>query len=168
MLSPIEFRFEYAGHGWGIASISDGITIYDMEPSYVEDPLFGLVAAIDNVLSYGEEAVCTWDYEPITDDWLLRRDGDVLHITIQGERRWPPDYGGVHFSTTVPPRRFAAKLRTAVSRLQPVEESYSITLTGVQNTPEYRVLCTFLDEHKRARTLAFSPGQAAMTAQAAQ
>ena len=101
VLSPIEFRFEYAGHGWGIASISDGITIYDMEPSYVlQDLLFGLVAAIDNVLSYGEEAVCTWDYEPITDDWLLRRDGDVLHITIQGERRWPPDYGGVHFSTT--------------------------------------------------------------------
>lgn len=155
-LSPISFTFEYAGHGWGRASISDGVTTYDMEPSYPPgDPLFGLVAALDKVLTYGGEAGCTWEYEPAGDHWHLRRDGDILHISIMGERdaltrrSWPPNHGGVYFSATCNLWKFAAKLRTAVSRLEPVEEHYHDP-TWVQETPEFRILCAFLDEHKRA------------------
>jgi hypothetical protein len=74
----------------------------------------------------------------------LRRDGDTLHIIIQGER------GEVRFSTTCGLWKFAAKVRLAVSRLAPVDEQY-YDPTGAQRSPEYRALCTFLEEHKRAR-----------------
>jgi hypothetical protein len=156
-LSPIRFTFAYAGHGWAHASVSDGVTTYAMDPSYVpQDPLFLLLAAMDKVLSYGGEAVCTWDYESTADRWCLRRAGDTLHITIRREgdaftrRDWPADHGDLCFATTCDLWKFAAKLRTAISRLRPVEDTYHDP-TWVQRTPEYRVLCAYLDEHKRAR-----------------
>lgn len=101
-LSPISFTYEYAGHGWGRASISDGVTTYYMDPSYVPaDPLFGLIAAVVEVLTHGGEAECTWDYEPAADRWILRRDGDTFHITT--------DRGELRFSTTCDLWKFAPR-----------------------------------------------------------
>lgn len=156
-LSPVGFRYEYAGQGWARAWLSDGMTTLYLEPSYVlSDPLFGLVAAVDKVLTYDGEVDCTWDYEPAADRWTLRRDGDRLHITIRRVRdgfsrlNWPSDRGEMLFSAICDLWKFAAKVRLAVSRLEQVEEQYHDP-TGVQRTPEYRVLCDFLEEHKRAR-----------------
>jgi hypothetical protein len=128
-----------------------------MDPSYVpQNPLFVLMAAVDKVLTYGGEAECTWDYEPAADRWTLRRAGDTLHITIRGvsdgfsRRNWPTDRGELRFSTTCDLWKFAAKVRLAVSRLEPAVEEYHDP-TMVQRTPEYRALCAFLEEHKRAQ-----------------
>ncbi len=157
ILAPISFRFEYTGHGWAHATISDGVTTYAMSPSYVpQDPLFVLVVAVDEVLAYGGEAECTWHYEPPADRWILRRDGDALHITIYGvndgftRRNWRIDRRELCFSTTCDVWSFAAKVRTAVSRLTPAGEEYHDP-TRVQGTPEYRALCANLEEHKRAQ-----------------
>lgn len=156
-LSLISFTYIYAGHGWAHAAISDGVITYDMDPSYVPyDPLFVLVAAVDKVLTYGGESECTWDYEPAADRWILRRDGDRLHITIRGvgngflRRSWPPERGDLYFSATCDLWKFAAKVRLAVSRLEPAGGEYHDPM-WVQGTPEYGALCTFLDEHKRAQ-----------------
>jgi hypothetical protein len=157
-LSPISFRYEYAGQGWARTWLSDGVTTLSMDPSYVpNDPLFDLVAAVDHVLTYGGEAGCTWNYEPAADRWTLRRDGDRLHLTIRGVRDgfsrpnwWPTERGEVRFSMVCDLWKFAAKVRLAVSRLEPVEERYHDP-TGVQRTPEYRALCASLEEYKRAQ-----------------
>jgi hypothetical protein len=65
-LSPISFRYEYAGHGWAHAWLSDGVTTRSMNPSYVNgsypsgDPLVSLVGAVMMALTYGGEAECMW------------------------------------------------------------------------------------------------------------
>jgi hypothetical protein len=148
-LSPISFRYEYAGHGWAQAWLSDGVTTLAMNPSYVNgsypsgDPLVGLVGAVVKVLTYGGEAECVWEYEPAADRWTLRRDGGSLCISIHGER------GEVRFAAMCDLWKFAAKVRLAVSRLEPVDEQYHDP-TEAQRSPEYRALCAFLEEHKRA------------------
>jgi hypothetical protein len=49
-LSPISFTYEYEGHGWAYATVSDAVTTYEMVPSYtLQDPLYLLVAAVDKV-----------------------------------------------------------------------------------------------------------------------
>jgi len=156
-LSPISFTYESAGHGWARVWISDRQTTYFMDPSYVpSDPLFCLMAAVLKVLTYSDEAECTWFYEPAKDRWLLVRDGDQLHITIRRVRdrfsypNLPPELGEVKFSTTCDLWKFAHKVRLAVSRLEPVAERY-YDPTPVKGTAEYRALCTFLDEHKEAQ-----------------
>lgn len=156
-LSPISFRFEYTGHGWAHATISDGVTTYEMSPSYVpQDPLFALIAAIDRVLAYGGEAECSWQYEPPADRWTLSRDGDTLHIVIRGvddgfsRPNWPSERGTPSFSATCDVWAFAARARTAASRLRPAGESYHEP-TRVRETPEYRALCAHLERHKRER-----------------
>ncbi|HEX8732082.1 MAG TPA: hypothetical protein VF725_08475 [Ktedonobacterales bacterium] len=156
-LSSIDFRFTYTGHGWAHATISDGVTIYEMSPSYVpQDPLFALIAAVDRVLAYGGEAECTWQYEPPADRWTLKRDGDTLHIIISGvddgfsHPNWPTERGALAFSATCNVWAFAARVRTAASRLLPADESYHEP-TRVRETPEYRALCAHLDRHKRER-----------------
>ncbi len=157
-LSPISFTFEYAGHGWARASISDGVTTYYMDPSYVPaDPLFGLIAAVVEVLTHGGEAGCTWNYEGAADRWTLRRVEDALRIAIRRLREgfsrpdWPTDErGDVCFSMTSDLWKFAAKVRLAVSRLEPAGEDHHDS-TWVQRTPEYRALCAFLEEHKRTQ-----------------
>lgn len=153
---PIRFTFDYTGHGWAHAAISNGVTTYEMSPSYVpQDPLFVLIAAIDRALAYGGKAECTWDYEPAADRWVLRRDGDTLHITIRGvsdgfsHPHWRTEQGELCFSTTCNTWTFAAKVRTVASRLAPAGEDYHDP-TRVQRTPEYQALCAYLDEHKRA------------------
>jgi hypothetical protein len=157
-LSPISFEYEYRGHGWARACLSDGVTTHFMHPSYSyvpSDPLFGLVAAVDRVLAYGGEAECTWFYEPAGDHWILRREGDTLHLTIWGlhdgsrSADLPRNRGELNFSATCDLWKFAAKVRLAVSRLEPVDEQY-VDPTLIQRTPEYRALCTLLEEHKRA------------------
>jgi hypothetical protein len=41
VLSPITFMYEYAGHGWAVATISNGADTYAMNPSNVPtDPSF--------------------------------------------------------------------------------------------------------------------------------
>ena len=35
-LSPITFTFEYTGHGWAHAAVSDGVTTYCKRPQIVE------------------------------------------------------------------------------------------------------------------------------------
>jgi hypothetical protein len=156
-LSPITFTFEYTGHGWAHAAVSDGVTTYEMYPSYVpQDPLFSLVAALDTVLAYGGEAGCTWDYEPAADRWTLRRDGDRLRLTVWGlhdgrlPATWRSNRSELRFATNCDLWKFAAKVRTAVSRLEPVDEEHRDP-TRMRASPEYRALCTHLDEHKRAQ-----------------
>jgi hypothetical protein len=42
-LSPIGFAFDYSGHRWARATVSDRVATYEMYPSYVpEDPLFAM------------------------------------------------------------------------------------------------------------------------------
>lgn len=154
-LSPISFTFEYAGHGWARSSISDGTTTYYMAPSYVpNDPLFDLVHAVVEVLTYGGTAGFGWHYEPSADRWTLRREGDRLDLVIRVGRdfpglHWPEEGGKLQFAATCEVWKFAAKVRLAVSRLTPVGESYW-NPSSVQHTGEYRALCMLLDEHKRA------------------
>ena len=164
ILAPIEFSFEYTGHGWAHASISNGVTTYEMSPSYLpQDPLFVLVAAVDRILAYGGVAECTWHYEPPTDRWILRRAGDTLHITIRegadglSQPSRFTDQGELRFSTACNVWKFAAKLRTVASRLAPPGEDYHDP-TIVQRTPEYRALCAYLDDHKRAQRPPSSDG----------
>ena len=164
-LWPIHFRFTYTGHGWAHASISDGVSTYEMSPSYVpQDPLWTLIAAIDRVLALGGEAHCVWDYEPLADLWVLQRDGDALQPVIGDPGRgflppgWRPAPDTVSFSTICDIWRFAAQLRTAASRLQRVEKEYHDP-TSVQRSPEYRALCAHLEEHKRALRLSSANGK---------
>jgi hypothetical protein len=159
--SPISFTYEYAGHGWAQAWLSDGLTTLSMNPSYVNgsylssDPLVGLVGAVVTALTYGGEAECAWEFEPAADRWTLRRDGDRLHIAIWGapdgfsHPNWQTQHGDLRFSATCDLWKFAAKVRLAVSRLEPVDEQYHDP-TGAQRSPEYRTLCTVLEAHKRA------------------
>jgi hypothetical protein len=161
-LSPIRFTYAYAGNGWAHAWLSDGVTALSMTPSYVNgsyptnDPLEGLVGALVTVLTYEGEAECTWEYEPAADRWVLQREDDKLHITIRGvpdgfsRPNWQTQHGEVRFSATCDLWKFAAKVRLAVSRLQPVDEQYHDP-TGVQRSPDYRALCSLLQEHKRAQ-----------------
>jgi hypothetical protein len=155
-LWPIRFRFAYTGHGWARATISDGVAAYEMSPSYVpQDPLWVLIATLDRVLAYGGEAHCVCNFEPLADRWILERDSDALQVVIGDggfgylPPGWRPDPDNVCFSTTCDVWKFAAQVRTAASRLQPVEEDYHDP-TGVQRSPEYRALCAYLDERKRA------------------
>lgn len=153
-VSPISFTFEYAGHGWARSSISDGAATYYMAPSYVlNDPLFDLVHAVVEVLTYGGTASCAWHYEPAVDRWTLRREGDRLHLAIRVGRGfpgldWPDEGGAVQFAATFDLWKFAAKVRLAASRLTPTSESYWDP-SSVQRTGEYRTLCTLLEAHKR-------------------
>lgn len=126
-----------------------------MEPSYSpDDPLFALVHAVVDVLSYGGESTCTWFYEPAEDRWWLRRESDTLHIRIatiaQGFRRprSPGDRSDDKFATTCDLWRFATKVRLAASRMKSVTNDYDDP-TLIQRSAEYRALCTHLDEHKR-------------------
>lgn len=160
-LSPISFIYEYLRHGWAHASISDGNATYDMIPSYVPtDPLFVLVHAVVEVLRYGSDARCSWFYEPATDQWMLRREDDTLHITIRREKygfshpSWPEEGGKVEFTTSCDLWKFAAKVRLAVSRMVPVEEQeHNYGPASVQQTVEYRALCVFVDERKESQSL---------------
>lgn len=154
VLSAISFTFEYTGHGWARSSISDGATTYYMVPSYVpNDPLFDLVSAVVELLTYSGTAGCGWHYEPAVDRWTLRREGDTLHLTIRAGRAfsrldWPDEGGALHFAATCDLWKFAAKVRLAVSRLTAADESYDDP-SSVQRTAEYRALCALLNEHKR-------------------
>jgi hypothetical protein len=159
-LAPITFRFEYRRHGWAEASISDGETTYEMVPSCVpNDPLFDLVRALVEVLRYGGQAQCDWSYEPAADRWILHRDGVTLTITIPGVRdgftrvNWPTERGELKFSTTCDLWKFAAKVRLAVSRLEPppAGEADHRHPEWVKESAEYRALCTFLEERKTRR-----------------
>lgn len=158
-LSPIHFTYTYVGHGWAEAWISDGVTEYRMDPSYVpQNPLFVLIAAVDKVLTYGAEADCVWSYEPAEDRWLLQREGDRLHISIRGVRdgfselNWSRARGEVRFTTTCDVWAFAHKVQLAVSRLKPEADDLRDP-TRVKDSAEYRVLCALLDEYKqRQRT----------------
>jgi hypothetical protein len=130
-----------------------------MVPSYVPtDPLFALVHAVVEVVRYGGDARCAWFYEPATDQWTLHREGDMLQITIRRvvdyfwRSEWPTQGGQVQFAVICDLWKFAAKVRLAVSRMVPVEEqehSYGPAL--VQQSAEYKALCTFLDEHKESQ-----------------
>ena len=158
-LAHIDFTFEYRRHGWATAMISDDVREYAMDPSYVPtDPLFELLHALVDVLRYGGEARCIWEYEPAQDRWIFQRDGDRLHITILGFRRgftsrnWPDARGEVNFSTTCDLWQFAAKVRLATSRLPNLtreQDYYRPAL--VREDAEYRALGEFLEEHKRAK-----------------
>src|SRR5579859_1124064 len=158
-LAHIDFTFTYQRHGWATARISDGVSEYAMVPSYVPtDPMFELIHALVDVLSYGGEARCGWYYEPATDLWILRRDGDRLHVTILRTREslsgpnLPNARGEVEFSTTCDLWQFAAKVRLAASRLPDLtreQDNYGPAL--VREDAEYRALCEFLEEHKRAK-----------------
>lgn len=157
IFSPIEFVYEYAGHGWALASISNGAETYAMNPSYVPtNPLFQLLHALVEVLRYGGDVGCEWFYEPAADRWALHRDGDRLKIVIRGVRdgfshpNWPFEAGTLKFTTTCDLWKFAAKVRLAVSRLTPAGEKYHEP-AAAQNTAEYRVLCDLLEEHKRVQ-----------------
>jgi hypothetical protein len=83
----------------------------------------------------------------------LRRNGDRLHITIHGVRdgftrpNWQTQHGELRFSATCDLWKFAAKAQLAVGRLEPAGEQYHDS-TGVQQSPEYRALCTFIEGHK--------------------
>lgn len=154
-LAPISFTYEYAGHGWARAYLSDGQTRYFMDPSYVPtDPLVALVHAMVELLRHGGEVMCSWFYEPAEDRWILRRDGDALHITIRGVRdgfsrpNWPLERGELRFSTTCDLWKFAAKVRLAASRMESAGEEYHDP-SAVQSTPQYRAICSCLEEHKR-------------------
>jgi hypothetical protein len=157
-LAPIDFTFAYQRHGWATAHISDGVSEYAMVPSYVPtDPMFELIHALIDVLRYGGEAHCAWYYEPATDLWILRRDGDWLHVTVLRTRAISPfplpnARGEVEFSTTCDLWQFAAKVRLAASRLPDLtreQDNYRPAL--VREDAEYRALCEFLEEHKRAK-----------------
>jgi hypothetical protein len=162
-IAPIRFTFEYEGHGWAHASISDGATTYLAEPSYVFcDPLLGLVQAVAELLRNGDShAGCEWWYEPALDRWDLYRQGETLHITIRGRRDGSPNSsaltpsrfwssegaGAVQFRTLCDLWTFAAQVRDAVRQLKPTGEDNP---RWVRRTTEYRALRTFLDEHERA------------------
>jgi hypothetical protein len=108
-----------------------------------------------------DDTRCEWWYEPALDRWDLHRQGDALHITIRGRREgypssspltpawfWSSDAAGaVRFTTTCDLWTFAAQVRDAVRQLRPVGDDYP---RWVRKIAEYRALCDFLDEHKRA------------------
>lgn len=155
ILSSINFVYEYTGHGWALASISNGVDSYTTVPSYVPtDPLFELLRALVQVLRYGSDADCEWFYEPAADRWALHREGDRLRIVIRrvrsggADHNWPFEAGELKFASTCEIWKFAAKVRLSVSRMTPVEEKY-LDPTSVQRTVEYRALCNFIEEQKR-------------------
>jgi hypothetical protein len=166
VMSPITFTFEYEGHGWAHASISDGAETYDRDPSYVfGDPLFRLVQAVVELLRNGDgHAGCEWWYEPPLDRWDLHRQGDTLHITIRGRRDGTPSAsaftplwfwsseaaGEVQFRTTCDLWAFAEQVRRAVRQLKPIADDDRYHPRWLRRTVEYRTLREFLDEHERA------------------
>jgi hypothetical protein len=88
----VKFVYEYEGHGWAHASISNGADTYAMVPSYVlNDPLFELLHTVVEILRCSGDATCEWWYEPALDRWALHREGDSLCITIRGIRAGFPD-----------------------------------------------------------------------------
>lgn len=165
-LAPISFTFEYAGHGWADASISDGEVTHYMSPSYLAtDPLFELIRATVEVLRCEGEVRAGWLYEPGEDFWLLRREGDILHITIlRLEDSLGLEYlnrlssrAKSQFSTTCDVWKFAAKVRLAASRMiAQAEAEWEYDPASVLQTAEYRALCALLEEHKEERRRAKS------------
>lgn len=153
----IDFTFKYDGHGWATARISDGVSYYYMNPSYVpSDPLFELMHALVDVLRYRGEARCVWEYEPAQDRWILQRADDRLHITILGVwdgfsyPSWLDSQGELRFAATCDLWKFAAKVRLAASRLPDLtREQDHHQPARVREDAEYRALCEFLEEHKR-------------------
>ncbi len=158
-IAHIRFTSAYIGPGWACASNGDGAVTYTMFPSYVPtDPLLALVHALVWVLHYGGEARCTWSYEPAEDRWTLRRDDDdTLTITLRGAAEGcghgsrPADDGPLHCTARCDLWSFASTVRLAVSRLEPVSDTTDahVDPARVRQTPEYRALCTALDEHAR-------------------
>ena len=172
-LSPIEFTFEYQGHGRALASISDGTVTYCMDPSYaLGDPLALLLQAVVQTLRKGDDVTgCEWWYEPSVDRWTLCREGDSVHITIRRRSDWRSHHhtgrlvtcqvlvvsvGEVRFTATGDLWTFAAQVRRAVNRLKTAGDDDP---TWPRTTVEYRALCDFLDEHKRTQQPPSDPSE---------
>jgi hypothetical protein len=153
----LSFTFEYQGHGWALASMSDGAVTHCMHASYaLGDPLFVLVQAVVAILRNGDEATgCVWWYEPALDRWTLQREDDSVHVTIRRRdhalpslslwspaKIWLSEAGELKFTATGGIWTFAAQVRRAVNRLQPEEGDDP---TWPRGTAEYWALCTSSD-----------------------
>ena len=91
--------------------------------SILGDPLQALISALVAILRYGEPvAFARWWNEPQEIRWVLRRDGDSLHIKVVEL----PDFArtplanervtDTYFETTVAFWKFAQRVRLAASR----------------------------------------------------
>jgi hypothetical protein len=117
------FSYRLADRGGHEAIISDGVDEAHMYVWYVSDGLGELVRIVVQLLQGYEYAYCQWEDDPGEHKWVLRREGEMVRITIL---RFPSSFNGygapdewaeVIFETTCPLVKFAAKVRNELRRL---------------------------------------------------
>lgn len=140
---------------WVDIFFSDGSTWWFFSvSSLLGDPLQALMSALVEMLRYNEsEAISRWWNEPQEIRWVLRREGDSLHIRVIEL----PDFAStplasehvtdVYFETAVNFWKFAQRVRLAASRVSQAPVSDPPRYKSFEGDPEYQVLCRYLAEH---------------------
>lgn len=157
----IMFTYEADECGCGTAFISDEVNEARMWPSHVGNipsgnPLLILIDALLHVINYGGESRCRWANEPGEDRWILKREGELLRVTILWFNVIGPGFygstlkdelGEPEFSMICNLWKFAAKVRLACSRIIASEASKGVS-HWLRDSSEYHGLCAVIDEHK--------------------
>lgn len=158
----VAFSYRPDPFGWVNAYIADGTNaMYFVVSCILGDPLLDLMSALSELLHYGGVTRCRWYWEPAESRWILRREGEMLNITILGfhdmlyaERE---GHGKVEFATTCDLCRFVTKVRLVASRVATDDEYRAYGTLGKERhavprydqTPEFHALGRFLEERKR-------------------
>lgn len=155
--TKLTFTFEpyTCMQGCGKAYISDGVSEAHVFCScgWGGSPLLELVSAVARLRLY-EESRCEWSIDfPKEYVWFLKREGDFLHITIQGLLEKPETEGRwikKPFSITCDLWKFATKLRRECNRLiakWDAEKKHGGD--WLRQSKEYQALSELIEEHKR-------------------
>lgn len=147
---PLRFGYTLTSRERSEWYLSDGEHGIHLAPSHVlGDPLALLLEALAEVLLVSGEARCRWFEEPGETRWLLRRDGDHLHITILAFRHFIPpesdELGEVLFSRTCNLWKFTARACLFASRVAASEGG-----EWMGRYRQYHELRALLEERKRA------------------
>jgi hypothetical protein len=155
-LGRMDFIVQYnAKARWVDIFFSDGSAWwYFSVSSILGDPLQALISALVAILRYDEPvAFARWWNEPQEIRWVLRRDGDLLHIEVVEL----PDFArsplaservtDTYFETTVDFWKFAQRVRLAASRVGQTPVGDPPRYKSFEADPEYQALCDYLAEH---------------------
>lgn len=152
----VDLVYQY-GHDMCCAEVffSDGSAWWCFYPSnLMGDALQQLISAFVAILRYDVPvAFARWWNEPQEIRWVLRRDGDSLHIEVVEL----PDFARAplanervthtYFETTVNFWKFAQRVRLAASRVAQTPIGDPPRYKTFETDPEYQALCHYLAEH---------------------
>jgi hypothetical protein len=160
-LAKLTFTYEEGSCGCAHVYLSDGVNEAWLWGSHIfSPPLVELTCAFAEILRSSDTATCRWWTEPGEERWVLRREGNLLNITILSFRdffrRQPNDAGDVIFATTCDLAHFARKLWLAISRRhtslddsthKPTHQRLALPADRLPNSED--VLHSFIEAQKR-------------------